>query len=35
MNKSLSDVLAYKNVDIVDRFLVMYNMEQEEAEKIF
>lgn len=35
MNIDLNNVLAYKNKDIVDRFLAMYNVEQEEASKIF
>lgn len=35
MEKSLNDVLAYKNEDVVDRFLMMYDIEQKEASKIF
>lgn len=35
MNKSLHDVLAYRNDDVIDRFLTMYNIEKEEALKIF
>lgn len=35
MDKNLSDVLSYKNEDVIDRFVAMYNIEQEEASKIF
>ena len=35
MNLDLNSVLAYKNIDIIDRFLAMYDIKQEEAEKIF
>ena len=35
MEVKLSDVLAYKNEDVIDRFMMMYDIEQEEAERIF
>lgn len=35
MNTELSKVLCYKNQDVVDRFLAMYDIEQAEAEIIF
>lgn len=35
METNLSDVLTYKNEDVVDRFLTMYDIEHEEAQKIF
>ena len=35
METNLSDVLSYKNEDVVDRFLTMYDLEHEEAQKIF
>lgn len=35
MDTTLSDVLAYKNEDVIDRFMMMYDIEQEEAERIF
>lgn len=35
MDKNLSDVLDYKNDDVIDRFLVMYDVEKLEAQKIF
>lgn len=35
MNKDLSTVLKYKNEDVIDRFLVMYDIEKVEAQKIF
>ncbi|MEN2435788.1 hypothetical protein AAH994_10275 [Weeksellaceae bacterium A-14] len=35
MDTKLSVVLAYRNEDVIDRFLALYNIEQSEAEKIF
>lgn len=35
MNKNLREVLEYRNDDVIDRFLVMYDIEKVEAQKIF
>lgn len=35
MDKNLSDVLDYKNEDVINRFLAMYDVEKLEAQKIF
>lgn len=35
MTPNLSEILLYKNEDVVDRFLAMYNIQHEEAVKIF
>lgn len=35
MDTNLSDVLSYKNEDVIDRFVAMYDIEHEEAAKIF
>jgi len=35
MDTKLSVVLTYRNEDVIDRFLALYNIEQSEAEKIF
>lgn len=35
MNTDLINVLTYKNEDVINRFVTMYDIEQEEASKIF